>query len=157
MSISISIDRARLELTFGVENIKQWSDLDGTNDDTIMNARISNAIEAAIANFNDAIRGYQYRSISVTASVVDLVTRMAGVKLHDSRAVIDEDPTKDNMSSVRQFIDVTLGKIRRGEIILEGERFSSTPSVVKATTTTIGVSLPDLPFYGPFPPKIPHR
>lgn len=153
--MTIYITRSDLELVFGIENIKRWADLDGDGDSSKITARIAYAINAACANFDDVMRGHQYTELTINATLKDLVARMAAIKLYDAREMIDGDPTSDKMSIVRQYVNDTLSKIRKGEITLEGTRATATPSVVPMDTKNNNGTVPNSPFYGVFAPNYP--
>lgn len=152
---TIYITRSDIENIFGTLNVIRWADLDGDDDATKIGNRISYAIATACANFDDVIRGHQYANVIVNATLIDLVARMAALRLYDGREIIDGDPTTDKLSLVRQDVESRLYKIRRGEITIEGERATAIPQVVPVDELASGSHRPESPFYGLFKPNIP--
>lgn len=143
----VYITRETLELIFGQANIQRWADLDGDrNDDKIRN-RINFAIQTASAYIETILRGRNYTSVTVDDSVKRLIAQIAALHLYDAREIIDGDPAADRMSVVRQQVDEYLGKIRRGEITLKGERTKATPAVVPYEDVSKDSRMSQRPFF----------
>lgn len=123
--------RQNLETIFGKQNILRWADLDGENNAQDISERIQYACETASSNFEDILRQRRYLfPITVSRTVIDLVSRMAALLLYDGREMIDGNGGTDALSLVRQKVEEKLGKIRRGEIILEGIQTKCSPAVI---------------------------
>lgn len=156
----VYVTRTTLELVFGQANIKRWADLDGDRDEEKIANRINYAIQSASAYIETILRGRNYTSVTVDDSIKRLITQMAALNLYDAREIIDGDPTADKMSIVRQQVEEYLGKIRRGEIILKGERTNAVPVVVPCEDISKNSRMSqrpffcsqDDPFYGRFHP-----
>lgn len=130
-------ERNDLELIFGKLNVQLWADLDGTSDSELIEARIENACELAGAEIEDILRNRRYKfPLTVSKTLKDLVARMAGLHLHDGRAIIDDSGTADTVSAIRKQVHNKLALIRNGDIYLEGERLPNHPNVVKDEFTT---------------------
>ena len=125
-------DKTTLELVFGTQNIKRWADLDGDENLEKINARVAYVCEVASAELEAIFRQKRYElPLPETFVVKDLATRLAGLKLHDARKVIDGDSTPDTLSLVRQEVQNTIEKIRLGELILGDVQVTVVPAVVK--------------------------
>ena len=143
----IYCNRADIELVFGAINISKWADLDNNEDADTIQARIENACETASAEIEDIFRNRQYSfPLTQSPTLKNLVVRLAGLKLHDARGIIDGDST-DSLSLIRQEWEKTVARIRLGEMILPGNRTSNTPKVVPAETPNIGIPDPFAPFF----------
>lgn len=125
-------DKTALELVFGTQNIKRWADLDGDENLEKINARVAYACEVAESELEAIFRQKRYvLPLPETFVVKDLATKLAGLKLHDARKIIDSDSTPDTLSLVRQEVQNTIEKIRLGELILGDIHATTIPVVVK--------------------------
>ncbi|MDO4628224.1 MAG: DUF1320 family protein [Planctomycetia bacterium] len=125
--------RNDIELVFGARNVQRWADLDGDENETQIEARIQNVCELASAEIEDILRNRRYVFPLVRSKTLcDLVAKMAGLHLHDSRGVIDNTSTEtDIVSRIRKEVEQKITHIRTGEILLEGERYGNAPQVVQ--------------------------
>lgn len=124
------IDKNDIEIIFGEQNVARWADLDGDGDWSKISARVQYAIETASSELEDILRGRRYVfPLTPSKTLKDLVARMAALKLYDGREIIDGDPSSDKLSLVRSGVEVMLGRLRHGEITLEGETTTSIPEV----------------------------
>lgn len=152
------ITRETLELVFGKANIERWADLDGDKDTDKIRKRVNFAIYTASSYIDTILRGHNYNAVEIDPNIKRLIAQIAGLHLYDAREIIDGDPTSDKMSVVRQQVDDMLGKIRRGEITLRGDKTKSVPAVVPYTNNNQNQTqrpffcTPDDPFYGRFHP-----
>ena len=124
------ITRDILEVVFGSANINRWADLDGDGNAEKITERVNFAIFTASSYIDTILRGHNYNAVEIDPNIKRLIAQIAGLHLYDAREIIDGDPTSDKMSVVRQQVEDMVGKIRRGEITLKGERTKSVPSVV---------------------------
>lgn len=124
-------NRSTLELIFGVQNITRWADLDGDADSAKIADRTAYCCQLASAEIEDVLRERRYRfPLTPSATLTDLVAKMAGLHLHDSRGVIDNETETDTVSKIRKEVETKLRQIRAGEIYLPGGRNSNAPGVV---------------------------
>ncbi len=126
-------NRTEMELVFGSRNVERWSDLDGDCDASKIAARVENACELASAEIEDILRNRRYVfPLTMSKTLCDLVAKMAGLHLHDSRGVIDNTSAETDMvSRIRKEVEQKITHIRTGEILLEGERYGNAPQVVQ--------------------------
>ena len=156
--MAIYTTRSNLETVFGKQNILRWADLDNDGNAAEISSRITYACETASSNFEDILRQRRYTfPITMSKSVIDLVTKMATLLLYDAREIIDGNSGTDALSLVRQKVEEKLGKIRRGEIILEGGQTKNVPAVIQDEELNRINHYPD-PFdhsdpFHPFPPR----
>lgn len=155
----IYVNREMLELIFGKANINRWADLDGDEDAFKIQQRIQFAIQTASSYIETILRGRNYQHVVIDSSIRRLIAQLAALHLYDAREMIDGDNAPDKMSMVRTQVDEYIGKIRRGEIILKGERTQSAPTVVpyEGSSGDKNSQRPffctqDDPFYGRFHP-----
>ncbi|MBQ2622303.1 MAG: DUF1320 family protein [Thermoguttaceae bacterium] len=155
----IYVNRDMLELIFGKANINRWADLDGDDDAFKIQQRINFAIQTASSYIETVLRGRNYHNVIIDSSIRRLIAQIAALHLYDAREMIDGDSAADKMSMVRTQVDEYLGKIRRGEIILKGERTQAAPTVVpyEDSSNSKNSQRPffcsqDDPFYGRFHP-----
>ena len=145
------IDRNDIEIVFGEQNVARWADLDGDSDWRKINARIQYAIETASSELEDVLRGRRYVfPLTPSKTLKDLVARMAALKLYDGREIIDGDPTSDKLSLVRSGVEVMLGRLRHGEITLEGATTTSIPEVHNSQQTDNARSERSINPFSPF-------
>lgn len=125
-------NRAALELVFGALNIKRWADLDGDADTGSITARIEYACELASTEAEDLFRERRYKiPLPASKTLTDLVTKLAGLHLHDARGVIDNEAAADTVGRIRAEVERKIVQIRGGEMYIDGERYSNAPAVVK--------------------------
>jgi hypothetical protein len=152
------ITRDVLEVVFGTANIARWADLDGDGNAEKIAERVNFAILTASSYVDTILRGHNYNSVEIDPNIKRLIAQIAGLHLYDAREIIDGDPTSDKLSVVRQQVEDMVGKIRRGEIILRGDRTKSVPAVVPYSGQGQEPSQrpffcsQDDPFYGRFHP-----
>lgn len=129
--------RSDIEALFGAVNVKKWADLDNTDVDAPITARIATAIEYAQATVNDRLRGGRY-TIPLTepppTTVIDTASRLAGVWLYEARGSQDFNegtgqPINRLLLHYRKAIQ-TLTDIRRGIVRLPITSKRTSPEVV---------------------------
>jgi len=90
--------RDDIEDVFGVENVKQWADLDADADATKISNRIDRAREWATSEINDKLRGGRYTipiqntNAEIPVTITNICAQMAGVWLYESRGIADYNP-----------------------------------------------------------------
>ena len=87
--------RADIESVFGVENVKQWADLDNDEVSTKIAARITAAIAYAQAEVDDRLRGGPYTpplDEPPPSVITDIAAKLAGVWMYENRGVRDYNP-----------------------------------------------------------------
>lgn len=147
-------EKSDLILTFGRLNVYRWADLDGTGDTAEIEARITNACELASAEIEDVLRNRRYKfPLTHSKTLSDIVAKMAGLHLHDSRGVIDDQSSTDAVSHIRKEVEAKLAQIRAGEVYIEGDQYSNAPCVVPDETIS---QLDDRPRYSSFDPFRPY-
>ncbi len=124
--------QSNVEDVFGIENVKQWSDLDGSGSaDT---ARITRACDVASEMIDDALRTTNHKIPHVKKSdsdnpsdtIVNLAATFAGIWLYEARGVQDYNPSTGaivhRLEFIRQRAEAMLEDIRTGKLMLDAEK-----------------------------------
>lgn len=99
--------QSQIEDVFGIENVKQWSDLDNsgaTNKD-----RIERAIEVVSERIDDVVRITNYKipladeDAAISVSLSDLAATMAGIWLYEARGSQDFNPQTGEVAHRLEF------------------------------------------------------
>lgn len=111
--------RDDIENVFGRENVIKWADLDGAEDAAHVSTRVTWAITKADEEIDDRLRGTHYRvplansSGNTPEDVKDLSASLAGIRLHDSRGIEDDQAMTDIRAWVSNFFAEILGGKRK--------------------------------------------
>lgn len=97
----MALDRKTLELTFGRDNIFKWADLDNNGDDADVELRIAHALSWAQSHFDSLLKGVPAPPSSV--SVDDVVLKLAGIWLYESRGIAEQDADKSPIAHHRKY------------------------------------------------------
>lgn len=123
--------RIDVERIFGPTNVRNWADLESRRDEDHIAGRIEWSLELAESKVMARMRLGPYRiplEAPVDPVVVDLVARMAGVLLYDSRGSADGDGETNTISPHRKQVDETIRAIMAGQIRISHERSKSYPA-----------------------------
>lgn len=126
-----------IEALFGAVNVRKWADLDNTEVEAPITARVATAIEYAQATINDRLRGGRYTiplAEPPPTTIIDTAARLAGFWLYDARGSQDFNevtgqPISRLLGHYRKAIQ-TLNDIRRGTVRLPIVGKKSSPEVV---------------------------
>lgn len=112
-------DRVNVEVMFGALNIRRWADLDNTENEVTIHARIDWACELATEYVNSRlVRGhYTIPFTSIPVMIVNLTAMYAGIMLYDGRQVVSSDD-KDVVSRQRKDFDRYIRQIVKGQLKL---------------------------------------
>lgn len=124
-------ERIDVERIFGPTNVRNWADLESRRDEAHIASRIEWSLELAESKVMARLRLGPYRipfAEPVDLVVVDLVARMAGVLLYDSRGASDGEGDKNTMSPHRKLADETIRAIMAGQVRLSHDRAKSYPA-----------------------------
>lgn len=118
--------QAQIEDVFGIENVKQWSDLD--NSLVTDTARIARAIAVVSERIDDVVRITNYKipladeDAAISASISDLAATLAGIWLYEARGSQDFNPQTGEVAHrlefKRQRVEQMLSDIRDQRIRL---------------------------------------
>lgn len=130
-------NRSDIEALFGAVNVKKWADLDNTEVEAPITARVATAIEYAQATIDDRLRGGRYTiplAEPPPTTVVDTAARLAGFWLYDARGVQDFNevtgqPISRLLGHYKKAIQ-TLTDIRRGTVRLPLTSKRTAPEVI---------------------------
>ena len=98
---------AQVQDVFGVENIKQWSDLDSSG--SLDTDRVARAIAVASEEIDDVARVSTYtipladQDAAISVSISDLAATLAGIWLYESRGSQDFNPQTGEASHRLEF------------------------------------------------------
>jgi len=99
----MTITSDTLYITFGRDNINKWADLDNDGDDATIANRIEYAITWAEAHFTSLV--CKGRTLPVSPVVDDVIARLAGIWLYDSRGIAEEDAEKSPIAHHRKYCE----------------------------------------------------
>ena len=113
------IDQSDIENIFGEDNIVKWSNLDNDNL-TADTSRIQKGIDWAETYTEDSFRGGRYAVpfSSATKSLIDIIARLAGIWLYQSRGRTDENEESNKLAVMREQMDSEIALIMSGTKIL---------------------------------------
>jgi len=124
--VSTYCTQAQIEDVFGIENVKQWSDLD--NSLVTDTARIARAIAVVSERIDDVVRITNYKipladeDAAISASISDLAATLAGIWLYEARGSQDFNPQTGEVAHrlefKRQRVEQMLSDIRDQRIRL---------------------------------------
>ena len=122
-----------LENFFGFRNIITYSRLDGT-ETTRDGNRVQAAIDYAEDYVDDRLRNGPYviplpQAPSALKTIIDIVVRIAGVWLYQSRGVRDDDEN-DKMQAHRDRAEEMLNMILSGQMKLDAPRTGTQPTAM---------------------------
>ncbi len=133
--------RADIEAVFGTEAVKQWADLENTQVEADITARVTAALLFAQDEVDNRLRGGPYvipLDEPPDQIIVDIVAKVAGVWLYESRGVQDFDAETGTpqhklhwhkRDSSRKLDDLLSGR-RRLNISASDKTRKVTPEVV---------------------------
>lgn len=128
--------REDIEFVYGIVTVKDWADVDGTDDPANITARIDRMIEKADNIIDGKLRRRNFViPFAVTPGVVrDISADLAGYNLYAARMLDGGDRTKDNLSHKKKEAMQALHDIVAGNIILDVELqdYTDAPSVAKS-------------------------
>jgi hypothetical protein len=123
--------RIDVERVFGPTNVRNWADLESRRDEGHIASRIEWSLELAEAKVTARLRRGPYAvpfADPVDPVVVDLIARMAGVLLYDSRGAADGDGETNTIAPHRRQADETIRAIMAGQVRLSHARTKSHPA-----------------------------
>lgn len=121
--------QSNVEDVFGVENVKQWSDLD--NSGATDTDRVSRACDVASEMIDDVLRATLHKVPSIKKSdataisdtIVNLAAVFAGIWLYEARGSQDYDPRTGppvhRFEFLRARSEKMLENIRTGKVLLD--------------------------------------
>lgn len=113
------IAQADIENVFGVDNVKIWSDLQGTG--TLDSTRIDAAIAYAEEELNNRFRNgkYELPFAPVTNVIKYWAAAFAGLWLFDSRPLYKQKGDEfDGFEKMREQLEVTIDMYTSGQRVL---------------------------------------
>jgi len=115
-------DTSNLYLVFGKQNIRDWADLDNTQNDYSIDARVSWAISLAEEIINAELRTGPYDiPFSVTPAIIQHLTSLrAGLLLYEGRRVAT-DENQDQTSSQMKSYKVIMRALKAGQFRLDAD------------------------------------
>lgn len=121
-----------MNLIFGANNIQKWADVDNDEDAIKIAARIAWALTQATTRVDAMLSTGRYTSYLDDPLVEDLVARLAGVLLYDSRGITDAEDDENPVSKHQAYVDTTLRRIQSGTLKLSTATlaYTNTPGVV---------------------------
>lgn len=135
-------DRDKIELVFGSIALDKWCDLDGDKQSNKIENRVDWASELATEYLNGRFaRGrYTIPFTAVPKTIIHLATLLAGILLHDGRAMAGTDKGRDEVSRQRKMFHSMLRQVGNGQLKLlhptTGEELELTCEVVPVANTT---------------------
>jgi hypothetical protein len=139
--------REDIEVMFGTVNVRKWADLDNTDEEEAIAARIAWAITTADGEIDDKLRGKTYvvpimgLSGSVPQGVISLSAQFAGVLLYESRGIQEYDQNTGapahRLAWHRRNFEKVIAEIVSGKRKLDAvtQVGGNTPDVVKELPT----------------------
>lgn len=134
------IAQANIESKFGKNNVAIWADLDNTQVEADITARIVTAITFADEMVDNILRHARYTLPITNTSgftpkiIVDVVASLAGVWLYENRGVQDFDPEsgkpQHRLHWTKADAHETLRKLRMGQIELDAVSKINIPEVI---------------------------
>lgn len=130
-------DSTKIEAQFGVENVHKWLGIDDGDDAVDFALRMYKFIAAAEQAIDDALRGGPV-STPLTApipeAIVDIASALAGVRMYESRGVVDMNPEtgapQHRLQYQKKQAMNDLARIRNGSLRLDVEDAVRYPQVV---------------------------
>lgn len=113
--------RTDVENVYGVDNLLDWADVNGTGDAAEIAARIVWSMDRATRRIDARLqrRNFEIPFVSpYPGIVVDTAADLAGYYLYFARMLDAEDRSKNNLSHMLKGAEQTLDEIVKGEIIL---------------------------------------
>lgn len=107
-----------MNLIFGAINIQKWADVDNDEDPTKIAARIAWALTQATARVDSMLSTGRYSNYLDDPLIEDVVARLAGVLLYDSRGITDAEDNENPVSKHQSYVDTTLRRIQSGALKL---------------------------------------
>lgn len=122
--------RADSEDIFGRVNISKWADLDSSEDEDEISARIERAIEQTYAELNAKLRNGPYEvpfESPYDPIIVDLSATLVGIILYDGRGITDSDPGEfDQLARHRKKVDRFIADLHGMRLALNHKLLSTT-------------------------------
>lgn len=130
-------DSTKIEAQFGVENVHKWLGIDDGDDAVDFALRMYKFIASAEQTIDDGLRGGPV-STPLTApipeAIVDIATALAGVRMYESRGVVDMNPEtgapQHRLQYQKKQAMNDLARIRNGSLRLDVEDAVRYPQVV---------------------------
>lgn len=137
LAIGRYTDSRRIEEQFGIDNVHKWVALDDHDEAVDYAQRLYQQIADAEAEIDDALRDSAVPvpfTEDVPSLIVQIATQLAGVRLYESRGVIDWNPDTGQPSHRLQWHKKEawqrLARLKAGQLRLSGETVVRHPSVV---------------------------
>jgi hypothetical protein len=130
-----------MELLSGPTNIKKWADIENTNDDTFIDARIARALEVAENELNIQLgfRGYEIPILLDPPPTIirDIAAKMAVLWLYESHGnqkYTESGKAMHDLAGFKKDVENWLRGFRSGMILIPGLDFSTSgaPGVVRS-------------------------
>ena len=113
--------REDVENVYGIDNLQDWADVNGTGDAAEIAARISWSLDRATRRVDARLQRRNFE-IPFTAPypgiITDTAADLAGYYLYFARMLDAEDRSKNNLSHMLKSAEKTLDEIVKGDIIL---------------------------------------
>lgn len=113
----MSLTQQILELTFGRDNIRKWADINNDDDEALILNRITRAITLAPAHLDSLVKGY--KDLPDNDVVDDVLARVAGIWLYDTRGLADEDKDKSPVAHHRKYVNDWVRSYRDNSVNFE--------------------------------------
>lgn len=112
--------RTNLELLFGTVSLAKWADLDNNKNPVTIDERITWACETATEYVNSRLKSgrYDVPFSSVPKIIVYITAMYAGILLYDSRLILGDSTTVDQVSRHRKEFEKKMRQILAGQLKL---------------------------------------
>jgi phage gp36-like protein len=113
--------REDVENVYGVDNLLDWADVNGTGDAAAIANRISWSLDRATRRINARLQRRNFEipfALPYPGIIIDTAADLAGYYLYFARMLDAEDRSKNNLSHMLKSAEQTLDEIVKGEIIL---------------------------------------
>lgn len=116
--------REQIEARYSAAQVRKWAVLDGESGDSLVDARITDAIETAESFINARLAGgpYSIPFASVPKLIESICIDIAASIIYMARGTIEVDADLrpiDRMSAIRREAERLLDMIRRGSLQLD--------------------------------------
>jgi phage gp36-like protein len=114
--------RKDIENIFGIQNVRQWADLDNDGDTILIQTRINNHLADSLDYLYSRLRG-RYSGLLPFSNPPRLIKHLnaldAGIRLFDGRLIVANDPPgQDQVGKHRKQYKRQLREILSGQIYL---------------------------------------
>lgn len=125
-----------IELQYGVDNVQKWLGIDDTDEAVDYAMRLYDFIAAVESEIDDTLRGGPVTvpmDAPVPSVVARIATALAGVRIYESRGVVDMDPEtgrpQHRLQYQAKWVDQQLARIKAGQIRLATDDVQRFPAV----------------------------